>query len=54
MTDNNDEQGRLRRAALQGIVGRLKRDMLPEKDASDRLRELIAQIEASGEPKVKE
>lgn len=54
MADDNDEQARLRRAALQGIVSRLKRDIQPDKDAPDRVRELIDQIEATGTPKNKE
>jgi hypothetical protein len=47
------EQQLLWNAALKEIGGRLGRDLQPEQDAPDRLRELIAQLEANLPPKDK-
>jgi hypothetical protein len=46
MRDDSKEQQILWNAALKEIGSRLKRELQPEQDLPDRLRELIAQLEA--------
>jgi hypothetical protein len=46
MPNEKQEQQMLWDAALREIGSRLKRELLPEQDVPDRLRQLIAQLEA--------
>jgi hypothetical protein len=54
MTDRNDEQAMLWRAAIKEIGRRLQRELLPEEQTPERLRELLAQLDASGKRKSEE
>jgi hypothetical protein len=47
MTDDQEEQAMFWRAAIKEIGRRLKRELLPEEQTPDRIRELLAQLEAS-------
>jgi hypothetical protein len=46
MTVDKNEQARLWSAAIKEIGRRLKRELRPEEQTPDRLRDLIAQLEA--------
>lgn len=46
MWDDGKEQQRLWEAALKEIGSRLKRELPLEQELPDRLRELVAQLEA--------
>jgi hypothetical protein len=52
--DKTKEQQTLWNAALKGIGNRLKRDLQPEQDLPDRLRELVAKLEADSPGKDRE
>jgi hypothetical protein len=45
------EQQLLWKAAVEAIGKRLNRELQPEEQVPDRLRELLVQIEANGKPK---
>ena len=47
MTDEKNEQAMLWRAAIKEIGSRLRRELLPEEQTPDHLRELLIQLEAS-------
>jgi hypothetical protein len=50
---SDEEQQKLWKAALKEVGSRLKRELPPPQDVPDRLRELIAQLEAKSPPKDK-
>jgi hypothetical protein len=54
MTDTNEEQAMLRRAAIKEIGARLKRELTPEEQTPERLRELLARLEANEDRKSEE
>jgi hypothetical protein len=49
--EKTKEQQLLWGAALKEIVGRLKHELPAEHDVPDRLRELIARLDAAAAPK---
>jgi hypothetical protein len=48
--DIKKEQQMLRNAALKEFASNLKRELKPEQDVPDRLRELITQLESKLPP----
>jgi hypothetical protein len=50
---SDEEQQKLWQSILKEVGKRLKRELSPEQDVPDRLRELIAQLEAKSAPKDK-